>query len=43
MSTDEGSFIVAITDNLMVDLGWRGELAFAAVINNRAVELVFFV
>ena len=43
MSKDEGSFIVATTGNLMVDLGWRVKLAITAEINNRAVELFFCV
>ena len=32
VSTYEVSFIVATTSNLMIELGWRGKLAIAAVI-----------
>ena len=41
VSTDEVSFIVATKGNIVVDLGWRGKLAIAAVIKNRTVELIF--
>ena len=41
VSTYEVSFIVATAGNIMVDLGWREQLAITSGINNRAVELVF--